>query len=87
MHRFQHLIVDMLDRHVEIRADPGIALHDGDQFIVDLIRIEIEEAEPEILFHFQHFSEQLSQSAFFFPVFAEIAEVLRDQNHFENALR
>ena len=68
-HRFQHLIVDMLDGHVKIRTDALIAFDQGNQFISDFIGIEIEEAQPEGLVDGQHaFSRSTSAVRFFEPL-------------------
>ena len=43
----QHLIVDVLDGHVEIGTDARVAFHQSDQFVCDFIGIEVEKAQPE----------------------------------------
>ena len=79
-HAFQHAVTGVLDRHVQIRHDPGFAGHQLDQPLGETRGVNVEEAEPgDGRFAEQRF-EQVRELRTAAPQVApEMAQVLRDE--------
>ena len=79
-HRGQHPVVAVLDRQIEIGQNLLIALHRGDKFIGDALRIGIEHPNPADALDGVERVEQVTDGAGFAPILAVSGRVLRDND-------
>ena len=86
MHAAQDRLVRVLQRDVEVVADFRVGRHDVEQFIADAFGVTVEEADPFDALDFGYSGQEFGQFVLFVEVAAVERGVLRDEDHFFDAL-
>ena len=84
--RLQHAVVDVLQRHVDVRHDP-LRRGDGvDQFVGHVHRVEVHEPNPIEAFDLFQLAKQLGQPRLAVEVHAVVGRVLGDDHQLAHAI-
>ncbi len=79
VHGGEHVVVDVLDRHVEVVADLRFASDQFDQPVADPVRIGVEQAQPAQTVDLDQRFEQVDQVGAILAIGAEGGDILGDQ--------